>query len=191
MGDSVQIRSGIQRKDSTDALMRLFDEAVLQITIETVHNRLTESSPGSALVAHDTNQDRVVGACLTVPTGEYDYISSNTGSYPLVAQHCPTEITHIAVTHSQQANGIGSRLVMAALATAPGPIVAQFHQSVCPFYETLGFDIAPVPADTNNRHIDDESDNTESTANILESASTCTADSVSSDISIYYRGTLR
>jgi len=195
MDNSVQIHSGVQHKSNIDMLIRLFDEAVLQITAETVHSHLRSSSPGSILVAHDSGQNRIIGACLIAPVDNYDYLLSNSVSCPLPAQRCPTELTHIAVTHSRQANGIGSRLVMTAATEAPGPLVVQFHRSVRPFYAKLGFDIAPVSADMSETDINGASDDTEAMIDVSASASaslsTHIIDSTVSNIPIYCRGTLR
>lgn len=189
MDNSVQIQSGTHREDDRDTLMRLFDEAVLQVTAETVHRRLAESSPGSALIAYDSDKTQIVGACLIVPDKKDDRPSSDDKPCSSSAQQRPTELTHIAVTHSRQASGIGSQLVMAAVTATPGPLVAQFHQSVRPFYVTLGFDIAPVFPDTKKLDVNNISDDTEGRTNVP--ASVYANNSASSNTSSYYRGTLR
>jgi GNAT superfamily N-acetyltransferase len=98
-------------------VMRVLDGANLEVDASVVEDRI---DAGTVLVADDAN--RIVGALVAVPREE-------TGAH----------VEAVAVRRRRRAQGIGSRLVGAAIARWR-PLTADFDPGVKPFYDALGFD---------------------------------------------------
>ena len=98
-------------------VMRVLDGANLEVDASVVEDRI---DAGTVLVADDAN--RIVGALVGVPR-------DSTGMH----------VEAVAVRQRRRAQGIGSRLVGAALARWR-PLTADFDPGVKPFYDALGFE---------------------------------------------------
>jgi N-acetylglutamate synthase-like GNAT family acetyltransferase len=109
------------RSDDHGRAVELLDAAMLEADADRLRDRIDR---GGVLVAEADG--RVVGVCV------------------LADRDAATEITQIAVHRSRRARGVGRRLVEAAAAEADGPLTATFRRQVRPFYESLGFEIAPA-----------------------------------------------
>lgn len=109
------------RPDDHGRAVELLDAAMLEVDADRVRDRIDR---GGVLVAEADG--RVVGVCVLADRG------------------AATEITQIAVHRSRRARGIGRRLVEAAATETNGPLTATFRRQVRPFYESLGFEIAPA-----------------------------------------------
>jgi N-acetylglutamate synthase-like GNAT family acetyltransferase len=101
--------------------VELLDAAMLAVDGDRVRDRIDR---GGVLVAEADG--RVVGVCVLADRG------------------AATEIAQIAVHRSRRARGIGRRLVAAAATETDGPLTATFRRQVRPFYESLGFEVAPA-----------------------------------------------
>jgi GNAT superfamily N-acetyltransferase len=98
-------------------VMRVLDGANLEVDASVVEDRI---GAGTVLVADDAN--RIVGALLGVPR-------DGTGMH----------VEAVAVRRRRRVQGIGSRLVGAAIRRWR-PLTADFDPGVKPFYDALGFD---------------------------------------------------
>jgi N-acetylglutamate synthase-like GNAT family acetyltransferase len=113
--------------------VELLDAAMLEADADRLRGRIGR---GSVLVAEADG--RVVGVCV------------------LADRDAATEISQIAVHRSRRARGVGRRLVEAAAAEADGPLTATFRRQVRPFYESLGFEVAPATEGTGSDGRDDD-----------------------------------
>jgi len=98
-------------------VMRVLDGANLAVDASVVEDRI---GAGTVLVADDEN--RIVGALVAVPR-------DGTGAH----------VEAVAVRRRRRDQGVGSRLVGAAVARWR-PLTADFDPGVKPFYDALGFD---------------------------------------------------
>ena len=125
------VRRAIDR-DVLDA-MRVLDGAMLEIDADTVQRCI---DAGTVLVAVD--DDRVVGALVaTERTDETDGEADDEADDATNTSGAHVEA--VAVRRRRRAQGIGTRLVVAAAERWP-PLTAEFDADVKPFYEELGFD---------------------------------------------------
>lgn len=109
--------------DELPAVMNILDAALLDVAASTVSNRI---QAGDVVVA--TDDERLIGACVLDSTND------------------PTRILAVAIRPRRRDTGIGSSL-LESVCERVGPVTAEFDEAVCPFYETLGFDIEPIDQD--------------------------------------------
>ena len=144
---SVEVRAATA--DDSLGVRRVLDAAMLEIR-EDLPARI---AAGDVLVAEDAeNSNRdvpVLGALVLVPRdrgavvgdqhvtgGEHENHADSIDAY---AMH----IDAVAVRRARRGRGTGSALVRAAAERHPR-LTAEFDPSVRPFYESIGFEIAPA-----------------------------------------------
>ncbi|WP_276299761.1 GNAT family N-acetyltransferase [Halorussus lipolyticus] len=118
----------VREADSGDRLgvRRVLDAAMLDVR-DDLGERIDAED---VLVADEGESDSILGALVLVPR--------NRGAH----------IDAVAVRRARRAQGVGSALVRTA-AERRAPLTAEFDPGVRPFYESLGFEIAPVEDDGN------------------------------------------
>lgn len=102
------------------AVMNVLDAAMLDVTAETIRERIRA---GEVLVAADAN--RIIGACVLAPRDDQARVEA------------------IAIRPRRRGSGLGTSLIEAATARY-GRLTAEFDPAVRPFYERLGFDVHPT-----------------------------------------------
>lgn len=116
MGVVVRTATG----DDLVAVLNVFDGAALATDYEWVRDRVRA---GDVLVAvPEDDPGRVLGACILDGA----------------------EITAVAVRRRRRDRGIGSTLIATA-ACERERLVAECDADAVPFYESLGFDVRPLP----------------------------------------------
>lgn len=125
---SVEVRTATA--DDSLGVRRVLDAAMLEVR-DDLEARI---AAGDVLVAEDDGDDRrdapILGALVLAPSE----CSVHTDAMRVDA---------VAVRRARRGRGIGSALVRAAAERHPR-LTAEFEPKVRPFYESLGFEIAPV-----------------------------------------------
>lgn len=144
---SVDVR--VATADDSLGVRRVLDAAMLEVR-EDLSARI---EAGAVLVAEDSENDRdapILGA-LVLADRE---IAHESGTSAASADAAHADATHtnamhvdaVAVRRARRGRGIGSALVHAAAERHPR-LTAEFAPPVRPFYESLGFAIAPTERD--------------------------------------------
>jgi GNAT superfamily N-acetyltransferase len=128
---------GVRTATADDELpvRRVLDGAMLEVPDDLT--RLIER--GQVLVAVD---ERVVGALVLVrqERGGEESTSAGDGDEP-------NHVEAVAVRRRRRGNGIGTALVRAAVERCRergDALTAEFRPAVCPFYESLGFEVREI-----------------------------------------------
>lgn len=121
--------------DDLPGVLGVFDGGALETDTDQVRASIDR---GDAFVAVRTDADAtVLGAVVLVPAADGESVA---------------EIDAIAVRRRRRGQGIGRALVAAAAADRYDRLLAEFDASVRPFYESLGFEIAPIDSDSRERY---------------------------------------
>lgn len=123
-----------------DDVERLLDAAMLEFDRAEVGARIDAGNAFVAVVEDESGGERVVGACVFDDSDDDGDVDAGGEPDPDTPA---TEIEHVAVHRSRRGRGIGRDLVDAVDERTDGTLIARFHESVRPFYESLGFEIRP------------------------------------------------
>lgn len=136
--------------DDSLGVRRVLDAAMLEVR-EDLEARI---EAGDVLVAEDGAGSRaehdcddrsdapILGALVLVPCE----IAHESGEWAAFADSAHADAMHVdavAVRRARRDRGVGSALVREAAARPPR-LTAEFDPAVRPFYESLGFEVAPV-----------------------------------------------
>jgi len=114
----MKVRTG--EPSEVPEVMGILDAAMLDISPETVRSVTDSGVDGAVLLAAE--EGRILGALVLVGR----------------------EIEAVAVRPKRRGQGIGTALVGVASGRGGGRLVAAFDAGLRPFYEGLGFEVAPA-----------------------------------------------